>query len=83
MTLVGGRVAESWWSWRPSMFAPRAVSHLARDGQQPQQSEDYPGELWVWAACGQLVAPEVAESAELQRCPECWLWWRGQQRSAG
>ncbi len=69
----------SWWQWRPSMFAPNHVSHLAREGQTPQLSDDYPGEPWVWAACGQLVAPDVAETGEMARCPECLGWWQRQQ----
>lgn len=72
----------TWWSWRRSMFAYYAVAHLAEDGQTRRTSDDYPGEQWVWAACGQKVAPDEPELPDTHRCLECLTWWQ-QQQSAG
>jgi hypothetical protein len=63
-------------TWRPSMFAPRVV-HLAKDGSTAYTSEQYPGERWVYAACGQRTDPERVESFDSVRCPECVTWLRG------
>jgi hypothetical protein len=61
--------------WRPSMFV-REVTHIAIEGQTRRTSEDYPGERWVWAACGQKVRPDEDEPVVAQRCPECLAWLR-------
>jgi hypothetical protein len=64
--------------WRPSMFAP-VVAHLAREGSTAYTSDQYPGERWVHAACGQRTDPDAVEGLESMRCPECLAWLRGRR----
>jgi hypothetical protein len=59
--------------WRPSMFAP-VVVHLTREGDRAYTSDRYPGERWVYGACGQNTSADGVPAAESVKCPECVLW---------